>query len=138
MHCKWLSLLLIGLALTAWGCGGNDKPKDPTTVVSPASSPAEIKWTYQVDAISLKLRVDDRLNEYKGAPHALLLCTYQLSDKNAFVDLGKTSTGLGKLYECQSFDASVTDVERVFVQPGQNATISMNRAEGTKFLGVAA
>lgn len=121
------------------GCGGEQaKPINPTTVTTPASSPAEIKWTYQLNAISLNMGVDANLNEYDGAPHTLLLCVYQLSGLIKFNELASTSTGLKSLYDCKSFDAAVTHVERIFVQPGRNATITMNRAEGTQFVGVAA
>lgn len=133
-----ISLVFV-VALMVAGCGGGQpKPKDPTTVTSPAKSPAEIKWTYQVNAINLELRVEKNLNEYGGLPHTLLLCAYQLSDKNKFNELAGNPTGLTKLYDCKSFDSSVTHVQRIFVQPDHNATISMNRAEGSKYLGVAA
>lgn len=136
---KLLIPLLFASALLAAGCGGGQqKPQNPTTVTSPALSPADIKWTYQINAISLILGVDKNLNEYQGAPHALLLCVYQLSSQNKFKEMAGTSTGLNALYDCKSFDASVTHVQRVFVQPSQNATLSMDRAEGTKFMAVAA
>lgn len=139
MYRSVLILLVIASVVVVAGCGGGPPPQDPSTVASPATSPAEIKWTYQVNAISLELRVDENLNEYNGAPHTLSLCVYQLSDKNKFNKLAGNPTGLTKLYECQSFDKSVTHVRREFVQPGDhNATLSMDRAEGTKYLGVAA
>ncbi|MGL1862945.1 MAG: type VI secretion system lipoprotein TssJ [Pseudodesulfovibrio sp.] len=140
MYCKSLVFIfLVVSTLVAAGCGGGQpKPKDPSTVTSPASSPAEIKWTYQVNAISMELRADKKLNEYDGSPHTLLLCVYQLSDTIKFKELAGTSTGLTKLYDCKSFDKSVTHVQRVFVQPDHNATETMDRAEGTKYVGVAA
>jgi len=139
VYCKYLILLLFIPLFVAAGCGGGQpKPKNPTTVTSPAASPAEIKWTYQINAISFKVAADKQLNEYNGSPHALLLCVYQLSDKNKFIEMAGTSTGLTTLYDCKSFDKTVTHVERSFMQPDQNATLSFDRAEGTKFVGVAA
>lgn len=139
MYRNCLIPLFFLLAFTLLGCGGGQPaPQNPTTVTSPAASPAEIKWTYQVNAISLTLGVDKNLNEYNGMSHTLLLCVYQLSDKNKFNEFAGTSTGLNSLLACKSFDPSVTHVQRVFVQPDQNATLSMDRAEGAKFLAVAA
>jgi predicted component of type VI protein secretion system len=121
-----------------YGCGGNKKPVNPTTVTTPASSPEQMKWTYQINAISFKLGVDKNLNQYDGAAHTLLLCFYQLSNLSKFNELAGTSTGVEKMLNCTSFDHSVTQVKREFVQPGQNSTIVMDRAEGTKFIGVVA
>lgn len=138
MRYKYLVLLSVLFLFIAGGCGGHKKPQNPTTVTTPASSPAQIKWTYQLKAISLKLGVDKELNQYDGAPHTLLLCVYQLSDLSQFNQLAGTPSGLTKLYNCKSFGPTVTQVRREFVQPGENSTITMDRAEGTKFVGVAA
>ncbi|SMF09590.1 type VI secretion lipoprotein TssJ [Desulfovibrio gilichinskyi] len=139
MHSKYLiPPILLLLLLTAGGCGGGNKPVNPTEVTTPASSPDQIKWTYQVNAISFKLGVAKDLNKYDDAPHTLLLCFYQLSDLNKFNEMTGNPAGISKLFNCTSFGPSVTQVRREFVQPGTNATITMDRAEGTKFVGVAA
>ncbi|WP_320006566.1 type VI secretion system lipoprotein TssJ [Maridesulfovibrio sp.] len=133
-----LFIFMLLLLVPVSGCGGNKKPVNPTTVTTPASSPDQMKWTYQTDAISFKLGVAKNLNEYDGAPHSLLLCIYQLSNISKFNEFSGSSAGMEKLFNCTSFDPSVTQVKREFVQPGHNSTISMDRAEGTKFVGVVA
>ena len=133
-----LLILLLLLLVAVCGCGGKKKPVNPTTVTTPAASPDQMKWTYQINAISFKLGVDKNLNEYDGSPHTLLLCFYQLSNLSKFNELAGTSTGVEKMLNCTSFDHSVTQVKREFVQPGRNSTITMDRAEGTKFVGVVA
>lgn len=137
MHSRVLFLIFL-VVFVVPGCGGKQKPVNPTEVTTPASSPDQIKWTYQTDAISFKLGVDEKLNEYDGAPHTLLLCFYQLSKLTKFNALAGTSTGMEKLFNCTSFDPTVTQVQREFAQPGKNATIVMDRAEGTRFVGVVA
>ena len=132
-----MALICIVLLVSIVACGGKEK-QDPATVVTPASSPEQIKWTYQTNAIHLNLRVDDKLNQYNNSSHTLLLCIYQLSRKNKFAELAKTSTGVSKLINCMSFDATVADVQRIFVQPGRNSTLELDRAEGARFVGVAA
>lgn len=138
VRCKYLILLSVVFLVIAGGCGGKPKPQNPTAVTTPAASPEQMKWTYQIEAISLKLGVDKELNQYDGSPHALLLCVYQLSDLSQFNQLEGTPSGLAKLYNCTSFGPTVTQVRREFVQPGKDTTITMDRAEGTKFIGVAA
>lgn len=138
MYYKYLIPLCVVFFVLIAGCGGKQKPVNPTTVTTPASSPDQIKWTYQINAISFKLGVDKELNEFDGVPHSLLLCVYQLSELNKFNELAGNPAGLTKLYNCTSFDPTVTQVKREFVQPGKNATLTLDRAEGTKFVGVAA
>ncbi|WP_235727710.1 type VI secretion system lipoprotein TssJ [Maridesulfovibrio frigidus] len=138
MVLRYLILLCMSFIFVVAGCGGKPKPVNPTTVTTPAKSPDQMKWTYQTAAISLKLGVDKELNQYDGDPHTLLLCVYQLSDLSKFNELAGSSTGLSKLYNCTSFGPTVTQVRREFIQPGKNATLTMDRAEGTKFVGVAA
>ncbi|CCO24166.1 type VI secretion lipoprotein TssJ [Maridesulfovibrio hydrothermalis] len=138
MRCKCFKLFFVMLLFITVSCGGKQKPVDPTTVTTPASSPDQMKWTYQTNAISFQLNVDKNLNEYDGSPHSLLLCVYQLTELSKFKELAGSTTGLGKLYNCTSFGPTVKQVKREFVQPGKNATISMDRAEGAKFVGIAA
>ena len=36
---------------------------------------------------------------------------------------------------CQRFDSSVTSTERLIIRPGQEKTFTLDRAEGTKYVG---
>jgi len=96
------------------------------------------EFTYGKSAIRLQFKADKDLNLYQGASHTLLLCVYQLRDPNAFNQLVGDEDGLYKLLECGSFDPSVTNVKRLIVQPGQEVSFALDRAEGTRYVGLVA
>ncbi len=136
--CKRILLVLLIFFAFLAGCGGDKEPVNPATVTTPAKSPGEMKWTYQTNAISFTVVADKNLNEYEGTHHTLLLCFYQLSTLKAFNEMARTSSGIEKLLNGTDFDPSVTLIKREFIRPGTNATLIMDRAEGTQYVGVAA
>jgi type VI secretion system VasD/TssJ family lipoprotein len=100
-----------------------------------ASAPV---WKYEKDAISLLYKSDSQLNSYQGNPHTIMLCIYQLRDPNAFNQLIEDEEGLSKLLECGKFDQSVTSSKRLVVYPAKETTETLDRAEGTKYVGIVA
>ncbi len=107
-----------------------------TACFSPQHKPTQ--WTYAKDAISIKVEADPDLNFDDGAPHTLLVCIYQLSDPNGFNQLTQDQNGIYKLLNCSLFDNSVTAAKRIIVRPGQQSTVNLDRAEGSKYVAVAA
>jgi type VI secretion system VasD/TssJ family lipoprotein len=95
------------------------------------------EWKYEKDGISLSYQSDSQLNSYQGNPHTLMLCIYQLKDPNAFNQLVEEEGGLSKLLECSRFDPSVTSSKKLVIHPGKVNTESLDRAEGTKYVGIA-
>lgn len=104
-------------------------------VISCASAP---KYVYEEGAINLKLKSGPDVNLYEGKPHTLLLCVYQLRDPNAFNQLFDEEDGISKLLECSRFDASVMSSKRIVVQPNEESTKTLDRSEGTKYVGIVA
>jgi type VI secretion system VasD/TssJ family lipoprotein len=96
------------------------------------------QWGYEKDAIQLDLKADSRLNLDDGAPHTLVLCTYQLRDPISFNQLSEDMAGISKLLACGMFDTSVTTSRRVTVHPGQDQSIKLDRAAGTQYVAVVA
>lgn len=115
------------------GQGSKYTPGQPQ-VTSAAPPPQEFKK----GGISLSVTADPQLNLYKNSPHTLLVCLYQLRDPNAFNQLADDPNSLAKLMECGKFDSSITYAKRIVVQPGQKLTEQRDRAEGTRFIGIAA
>ena len=105
-------------------------------ISSCASSPS--KFTYDADAISLKLKSSEDLNLYEDKAHTLLMCVYQLKDPNSFKQMAEEDAGITKLLGCSRFDQSVISSKRLVIQPNEEMTKSLDRAEGTKYVGIVA
>ena len=84
------------------------------------------------------MKADPKLNIFKGDPHTLLVCVYHLRDPNAFNQQADERDGISTLLECGKFDGSVSAVKRFVVQPGQELSESLDRAEGAKYVGIVA
>jgi type VI secretion system VasD/TssJ family lipoprotein len=95
-------------------------------------------WEYQRHAIRLNLKGDPRLNLYQGIPHTLMVCFYQLRDPNSFTQVSEEQDGISRLLECSRFDPSVTRARSFVVQPGEQIDEALDRAEGTKYIGIVA
>lgn len=104
-----------------------------------ASKPLPLpNWNFEKAAIHINLTADSNLNLNEEIPHTLLLCLYQLKDRNAFNRIAENQEGIYTLLECSLFDSSVTSVKRLIVNPGQNTNITLDRAEGTQYVAVVA
>lgn len=96
------------------------------------------EWLYEKEAVKLHLKADAELNLEEGTPHTLLVCVYQLKDPNAFNQLAGDANGLYKLLECGLFDAAVATTKKLIVSPGQDLNLTLDRAEGAKYIAVVA
>ena len=99
---------------------------------------APAKWTYEKDALTLRVKADRQLNLYGGKPHTLQLCIYQLNDPNTFNQLINDEAGLYDLLECALFDASVSTTKRFIIQPGKDLVFTLDRSQGAKYIGIVA
>lgn len=96
------------------------------------------EYSYGKDEIHIDINADPRLNLYEGSAHTLLVCVHQLRDPNAFNRLAGERNGVYQLLECSQFDPSVTYSKRIIIQPDQRATYTLDRAEGTRYVAIAA
>ena len=109
-------------------------------VFSCASAPVEpVKWGYEKDAIEFHLKADKQLNYKDKKAHSLVICVYQLISPNAFNQLSGSRNGLSSLLECSVFDpAGVAVSKQIFVSPGKDMDIKLDRAEGAKYVALVA
>lgn len=96
------------------------------------------QWPYEEQAIHLDLKAGSQLNLFDDIPHTLLVCVYQLRDLNAFNQLTGDDDGLYDLLQCSAFDASVRSSKRLIIHPGHDSTITLDRAEDTKYVAIVA
>ncbi len=109
------------------------------TILSCASAPVlPPEWRYEKEAVKITFQADPQLNLYNNMAHTLELCIYQLKDPNGFNQLTETEDGLYKLLEGGMFDASVANFRRLNISPGQSMPVTMDRAEGARYIGIAA
>jgi type VI secretion system VasD/TssJ family lipoprotein len=128
---KLMAACLSTLALFACASGKDASPKRHPPI-------PQVDWSYEKEAIRLVFKADSNLNPYSGASHALSVCVYQLKDPNAFNQLGSDQNGLYVLLGCETFDPSVTSFRRITVQPRQELTITLDRAQASRYVGIAA
>jgi type VI secretion system VasD/TssJ family lipoprotein len=97
-----------------------------------------VEWGFEKEAISLSLKGDPQLNLFQRSPHALVACLYQLRDPNAFNQFRSEEGGLSRLLECGRFDPGVATTRRLVIQPGQEISETLDRAEGARYVGFVA
>lgn len=99
---------------------------------------AEVSWDYEKEAILIDVVMDPNLNLYGNEAHTLVLGIYQVPDEASFRRLlsdprmvsSSLTLGLGA-------DSTIL-LDRYVVSPGKRTTLKINRAQGTKFVGVIA
>ena len=96
------------------------------------------QWTYEKEAIKLEIIADPLLNMDDGKAHTLHVCVYQLKDPNGFNQLANDQNGLYKLLDCGLFDQSVAASKRLIINPGEQTTLVLDRAENAKYLAIVA
>jgi len=141
-------VVCLALIFSLASCGRKPKvtPGAQPAAVAPAPAPVAPapvakpipEYRYAKEAVRLHLQSDPQLNLFQSNPTTVLVCLYQLSDPNSFNQLQEEAEGLAKLLECSRFDPSVTSFKRVVMQPGQELTQALDRAEGAKYVGMVA
>lgn len=99
-------------------------------------APPPPQYIYKSSAVTINVKADRELNRYEHKPHTMLTCVYQLRDPNTFNQLRREADGLNRLLNCQRYDGSVTGTERLIIRPGQEKSFILDRAEGTKYIGL--
>ncbi len=97
---------------------------------------AEKDWTYQDQAIHVHVKSPSDLNSISGRPHSLVLGVFQLNDPNTFLGLSVTKEGALQLLNSGRIDESVAQFTRIILQPGEEKTANLPRAQGAKYVAI--
>jgi type VI secretion system VasD/TssJ family lipoprotein len=117
------------LFLILWGCSSS---------ANRSSAEQSVAVPYAQKGIHLSYHADSYLNHYEGNPSTLLLIVYQLESINGFSILSQTREGLLALLDGKEFDSSVMNVAQLFIAPGSSDNVEFDRAEKTRWVGIAA
>jgi type VI secretion system VasD/TssJ family lipoprotein len=118
-----LCILLATLQLTA--CSGS----------SPAPHP---EWSLAEKAVRLTFKADAQVNFFDEQPHAVAVAVYQLAEPSGFSQLLTYSTGLQQvLVASRELPPSLAS-DHFFLQPGESVEKIYDRAEGAKWVVIAA
>ncbi len=111
-------------------------PPSPTALPpSPAAPPPS---DYEAKGIEIRYRADPHLNLYGDQSHTLALVVYQLSSPNMYTQLLRDEEGVRKLLQAKPFDPGVLYVNRYMIQPGEENSFFMDRAENARWIGLVA
>jgi type VI secretion system VasD/TssJ family lipoprotein len=97
--------------------------------------PASV-WKRQENAITVRVESVRSLTAFDNAPKALQMKVFQLSDPKAFLQAAKSSSGLKHLLVTEHIDPAILGMERVIVLPGVSQTVSLDRQEGARYIGI--
>ena len=127
-------MVLCFLLLACVSCA---KPK-PTPM-----PPVEKTPTYTQNFIKIHFKADSQVNLYDGGSHALHVCVYELSEPNGFNLLTEDQVGIAKLLSCDRPEIVTTipgaaNAKKFIIQPGDDRSSELDRAEGAKYIGIVA
>lgn len=129
----WIEILCILIAIFyLTSCAS--KADTNTATVTPEKS----IWSFDPLGVYIQYSADKLLNMYENEPHTLIMAVYQLDNINVFNDLIKNRDGLEKLLQVQRFDTSAVGMDKIIIQPGQEKTVVLNRAENARWIGIVA
>jgi type VI secretion system VasD/TssJ family lipoprotein len=123
-----LASALSGCAAANSAMGGNTRKE----------AVAEIAWAFARNAILVEVEADNRLNEYGGEAHTLVLGVYQMEDSAAFYKLIADTALVGKSLESGKGGEGFVHFARYVVAPGQRSILQLDRAQKAKFVGITA
>ncbi len=78
------------------------------------------------------------LNAYQGVAASLVLCVYQLQNKQGILAVRDAADGMETLLKGEKFDPSVAGCKRIFLNPGERKTIRLDRRGGVRHIALAA
>jgi type VI secretion system VasD/TssJ family lipoprotein len=97
---------------------------------------SEVLWKKQEKAISLQVESAKSLTVFDNEPKALQMKVFQLSDSKAFLQAAQSTSGLKHLLVTDQIDPAVLSMERLIVLPGVSQSVTLDRASGTRYIGI--
>lgn len=119
-------IVLTGCTATNSLLGGNSR-KDAIT---------EMEWGYASNGVVIDVNPSERLNEYDGQAHTLVIGVFQMSDAALFYKLTSNSSSMGSALESGKGGEHFLQLVRFVVSPGKCTRIMLDRVQHAKYVGI--
>jgi len=96
-----------------------------------------MQWSYAADGVQIEIMADAHLNQSDNEPHNLLLAVMQMADPNPFTSATSTTNQLSSLLLSDSPSPGMLALNRLFISPGEQRTITLPRVEKAQYVSVA-
>lgn len=100
--------------------------------------PKAEEWLFENEALLFRVSAPNELNLYEGSSHATVVKIIQLDNPKAFNALRQDPFGMADMLTQRFIDPSFIAEKRLFMLPDDSLTISMDREEGTRYVGILA
>jgi type VI secretion system VasD/TssJ family lipoprotein len=95
-----------------------------------------MKWTYAGDGVQIAVKADPKLNYSNSQPHTLAMTVVQMEDPSAFAPYAASSSKMSGLLLTDAPPQGLLALNRVFITPGENQTITVPRVEKAQYVGL--
>ncbi len=95
-------------------------------------------WTFESNAIALRVRASERLNTFRGNPHTLLLRVYQVRDPSGLNRQLETPAELNRLLRRGDDDPDVLHLQQAIIEPGRERLLQIDRVEHARYVVLVA
>jgi predicted component of type VI protein secretion system len=99
---------------------------------------AEVSWDYEKNAIIIEMVSDTELNFYANEPHTVVLGIYQLADEKSFAKMLTNEPQLIAGLSSGKGGEGVIQMDRYVINPGRRTTITLDRVQDCRFVGMVA
>lgn len=106
--------------------------------VSKKEALQNIKWSYDKAAIELTINTSETLNLYNNEAHSIALTIVQFSDPNDFLLYDQDANKTARLLLDGNDAKGWLSVKQIFLNPGENKTLLLDRAQKAQYIGVVA
>lgn len=121
---KTLFGLVTGWIILAAGCAGQP--------------PLPPGYDFGKNALVIHVKTAKEILPSRGSEALLSLCVHQLNETGAFERYADEPLGLETLKECVLMPPGGVCVKELGIRPGQDYTFVLDRAEGSRFVGLVA
>ncbi len=133
------ALLLLLLPVFLCACGEDPpKPSDNLPPPTPAESPERISWGYMPHGVDVLIVARDDINIVGEVNHAVLLKLVQVNAQEGIKALAATKEGIVQLLESTPENAGILLTKQLYIQPGSQTELIIDRAEGARYFAVIA